>query len=131
MEPSIFMERYPVLDLALAKSECSLSTVDEIIAALKEKIDANPDIAYIGVFDHFSHTTAIGGSVADGIVDAKNLIFCFGKAIPNPKVLALRPRSIGIVDMGDQFVLSFMQAPQDGVTKAMIGWCEALAGKSV
>jgi hypothetical protein len=29
-----------------------------------------------------------------------DIIFCFGFAIPNPQVLAVRPRSVGIADLG-------------------------------
>ena len=126
MQSSIFMEHYPVFDFEIKKTDTTHASVDAVIAALKEKIDANPDIAYIGVFDHFAHTTKLGGAIVDGIKDAKNLLFCFGKAIPNPKVLALRPRSIGVVDMGDHFVISFMEAPQEAVSKAMIAWCQGL-----
>ncbi|MEZ5685385.1 MAG: hypothetical protein R3D78_05545 [Paracoccaceae bacterium] len=95
MKQSLLMEKYPVFDLTLPKAETSCADVDAVIAALKAKIDAHPKVAYIATFDHFSHTKAIGGTVAEGIRDARNIVFCFGIALPNPHVLAVRPRSIG------------------------------------
>ena len=56
------------------------------------------------------------------MVAAVDVIFCFGFALPNPQILALRPRSIGIADMGDKFVISFMEAPMQPANLAMETW---------
>lgn len=129
MKQSLLMEKYPVFELTLPKSETSCTSVDEIIAALKAKIDAHPKVAYIATFDHFAHTTAIGGTVAETIRDAKNLVFCFGMMLPNPHVLAVRPRAIGIADIGEAFVINFLEPPMEIATKEMETWCKALADK--
>ena len=129
MKQSLLMEKYPVFDLEIAKSETSCTSVDDVIAALKAKIDAHPKVAYIATFDHYAHTTAIEGSIADAVKAAQNIVFCFGVALPNPHVLAVRPRSIGVADMGDRFHVTFLEPPMEVATKEMEAWCKALADK--
>ncbi len=130
MKQSLLMEKYPVFDLTLPKSETSCADTDAVIAALKAKIDAHPKVAYIATFDHHAHTTAIEGTIAPEIAAAQNIVFCFGIALPNPKVLAVRPRSIGVADMGDHFHLTFLEPPMELATKEMESWCKALADKA-
>lgn len=130
MKQSLLMEKYPTFDLQIGKDETSLTSVDEILAALKVNIDAHPKVAYIGIFDHLSHTKSIDGEIAPEIKDAKNILFCFGVKLPNPRVLAVRPRSIGVTDMGDHFHISFMEPPMPMATDAMEEWCKALADKA-
>ncbi|MFC2966671.1 DUF6858 family protein [Acidimangrovimonas pyrenivorans] len=129
MRQSLLMDRYPAYDLTLPKRETSLGSVDEIIAALKARIDAHPKVAYIATFDHYGHTRAIDGTVSDEIKEAKNIVFCFGVALPNPHVLAVRPRSIGIADMGDHFEITFLEPPMEVATKEMEAWCKDLADR--
>ncbi|WP_417808339.1 DUF6858 family protein [Thioclava sp.] len=130
MKQSLLMEKYPVFDMTLPKGETSCTSVDDIIAKLHAKIDAHPKVAYIATFDHYAHTKSIDGTVADGIKDAKNIVFCFGVALPNPHVLAVRPRAIGVADMGDNFHLTFLEPPMEVATKEMESWCKALADKA-
>jgi Family of unknown function (DUF6858) len=129
MKQSVLMEKYPVFEMDLQKSETTYTNVDEIIEALKTKVDAHPKVAYISVFDHYGHTKSIDGKIDQKIVDAKNLIFCFGFALPNPRVLSIRPRSIGVSDMGDYFAIVFMEPPMEVATKEMHAWCKGLANK--
>lgn len=74
-------------------------------------------MAFIGVFDHYAHTQGIGGEIDPDIKAAVDVIFCFGFALPNPQVLAVRPRSIGVADLGDRFVVSFLEAPMPPPTR--------------
>lgn len=124
------MDKYPVYELDLPKNETSYTSVDEIVGALKSKIDDHPKVAYIGIFDHYNHTKSIDGVIGEKIQDAKNLVFCFGFALPSPRVLSVRPRSIGVSDMGDHFNIIFMEPPMEVATKAMEAWCDELANKS-
>ncbi|MGD9888290.1 MAG: DUF6858 family protein [Halothiobacillaceae bacterium] len=127
MKQSILMERYPIFDLELPKGETTMKSVDDIIAYLHAKIEAHPIAAYIGIFDHFAHTKALPeGKIAPEIVDAKLIVFCFGTAIPNPHVMAVRPRSIAVADLGEKFVLSFMEPPMPVATTAMEAWVKEL-----
>ena len=57
------------------------------------------------------------------IRQAKNINLCFGKKLESPEVLAVRPRSIGICDTGEEFVISFMEASHFVANKAMESWC--------
>jgi hypothetical protein len=62
------------------------------------------------------------------MIDAKNIIFCFGKEIPNPKILAVRPRSIGVCEFADKFEINFLEAPKEGLQKELEEWIDGLKG---
>ena len=113
--------------MELLKNETDCQNVDDIIARYQTHIDENETAVFIAVFDHYTHTKNLkNGVIAPEILDAKNLIFCFGVKLLDPKIPALRPRSIGISELADRFVISFLEAPQPGVTDAIIQWSESL-----
>lgn len=121
-----FQERYPIAVVDIAKAETCFQSAEAIGEYFKACIASTPRVSYIASFDHLAHTKAIGGEIAPGIQAAVNVVFCFGHALPNPQVLAVRPRSIGIADMGDHFVISFMDAPMKPANDAMQAWALAL-----
>ena len=128
MKQITVMEKYPVFTIEISKDETTYKNVDEIIEYLKTQIEAHPVATVIGVFDHYAHTASLEvGEIADTIKNAKNLICCFGKALPKPEVLAVRPRSFGVADMGDSFVVSFLEAPNPDANNAMEKWVKAIA----
>jgi len=122
MKQTMLQEKYPLYVAEISKSETACQTVDALIDYYKGKIAENPKIKFIGIFDHYTHTRSIGGDIAPGIVAAVDIIFCFGFALPSPQMLAVRPRSIGIADMGDKFIISFMEAPMQPANQAMEAW---------
>ncbi len=123
MEKTNFMDKYPVHSLIIKKDETAFKNIDEIIEHLKSLIVENPVATFITVFDHFSHTTSLKeGVINEEIKDAKNLIFCFGKQIPNPKILAVRPRSIGITELEDSFSIDTLEAPNPQLQETLVGW---------
>lgn len=121
-----FQEKYPISVMDIAKTETTYQSAEAIAEYFRSCIASTPRVSYIGTFDHHAHTTAIGGEVAPQIKAAINVLFCFGHALPNPQVLAVRPRSIGIADLGDHFVVSFMDAPMKPANDAMQAWALAL-----
>lgn len=130
MKQSLFQEKYPVFTLELNKDETSGTSVDAIIEYFKARIDENHDAKFIAVFDHYAHTKSLPeGEIAPEILDAKNLIFCFGVKIPTPGVLAVRPRSIGVVELADKFIITFMEAPMPRANNAMESWAKGLKNK--
>jgi len=130
MKQITVMEKYPVFTLEISKDETTLESVDAILIYLKEKIEAHPIAVYIGEFDHYAHTASLdAGVIAEDIKDAKNIICCFGKALPKPEVLAVRPRSVGVADMGDSFVVSFLEAPNPDANNAMESWVKDIVNK--
>lgn len=122
MKQTLLQEKYPIFVAEIAKTETTYQTVDSLVDYYKAKIAENPKVHFIGVFDHYAHTRKIGGEIAAAITAAVDIVFCFGYAIPNPQMLAVRPRSIGIADMGDKFVISFMEAPMQPANQAMEAW---------
>lgn len=126
MKQTMLQEKYPIFVAEIAKGETACKNVDDVVAYLKDKIAENPKVQFIGLFDHYAHTSNIGGEIAAGIVGAVDVIFCFGFALPNPQVLAVRPRSIGVADLGDKFVVSFLEAPMAPANAAMEAWVKGL-----
>ena len=127
MKQITVMEKYPVFTLEIGKNETSYKNIDEIFTYLKEQIAAHPIATYIGEFDHYVHTSSLeAGEISDEIKDAKNLICCFGKILPKPEILAVRPRAIGVAEMEDSFVVSFLEAPNPEANAAMEKWAKGI-----
>jgi len=127
MKKSIIMEKYPVFELNIKKSETKFQTADEIIEYLKEKIDNHPIAIYIATFDHYSHTNSLAdGEISADILDAKNIVCCFGKNLPKANLLSVRPRSIGVAELSDEFVVSFLEAPNPIANDAMESWVKGI-----
>ena len=115
---------YPVY---VKKIDGGKYSVDSIIDILKNNIKEHPFAEFITVFDHYAFTSKIDGHVlSEDILGAKDLIFCFGKELPVPEMLSIRPRSIGIAKTRDGFTISFMQAPNEKATQSMMNWVKAL-----
>jgi len=126
MQQKVFMEKYPIFELDLPKSECKYTTVAEIVQDLTDKVTQHPIAKFIGHFDHLAHTQSIDGEVNADILAAQHIVFCFGTKLPNAHVMAVRPRSIGVVEFADNFVINFMEPPMPVATEAMIAWVKAL-----
>ena len=128
MKQITVMEKYPVFTIEIAKNETTYKNVDEILAYLKSQIEAHPIATYIGEFDHYTHTKNLEvGEISENIKDAKNIICCFGKVLPKPEVLAVRPRAIGVAEMAESFVISFLEAPNPDANAAMEKWAKGIA----
>ena len=127
MKKVIFKDKYPVFTTTISKDSIKVSSIDEIIKYFKEKIEAHKIAKFIAVFDHMTHTKSLGGSAfAEGMLDAQNVIFCFGKEILTGRVLAVRPRSIGISEYEDRFEFDFLEAPKEQLQKVMETWVKDL-----
>jgi hypothetical protein len=128
MKQKIFKEKYHIFELEYKKDEIKYKNVDEIISALQVKIDAHPVLAFIAIFDQYKHTSSLEGSeINPNIKAAKNIVFCFGKELPTPEVLAVRPRSIGVCEMKDSFIVNFLEAPNEMANKTMEDFVKSLA----
>jgi len=130
MKQITVMEKYPVFTYAVKKEDTTFKSVDEVLEFLNSKISEHPVATFIAIFDHYSHTKGLKvGEISEDIKDAKNIVFCFGKALPNPQVMAVRPRSIAVAELSDSFEISFMQAPNPDANDAMQNWVKAVANK--
>lgn len=126
MQKKMFQDKYPIFELKIAKADCKYATVNAILDDLQGKIDAHPKAVFIARFDHFSHTKSIDGEINPQIQDAQNIVFCFGFQLPGADPVAVRPRAIGVTDLGDSFVVNFMEAPNPVAQETMQTWVKAL-----
>ncbi|MEJ1343365.1 MAG: hypothetical protein RNU03_05010 [Candidatus Sedimenticola sp. (ex Thyasira tokunagai)] len=127
MKQLLSHERHSHFTLEIEREECRFGSADEIINYLKHCIDAHSIAAFIATFDHFKHThEVIGGQVDSEILDAKNIIFCFGITLQDPHSMALRPRSIGVVELADWFIVTFMETPMPVANVTMERWAKSL-----
>ncbi|MFT7860197.1 MAG: DUF6858 family protein [Sulfurimonas sp.] len=128
MTKTAFMDKYPVFSYELAKSETNYTSVDEIIEYFKTLVQQHPIATEITTFDHYAHTKSLNdGEIAPEIKDAKNFIFCFGKQLPNTKMLAVRPRSIGVSELEESFSIDFLQVPNDQLQELVVQWVLGLS----
>ena len=126
MTRSILLDTHPMYAMKILKSEAKVSNVAQIIEHFKIKIKENPEAVFITVFDHYAHTKSLDGNILDGVLDAKNLLFCFGHSIKNIEILAFRPKSIAICELQDSFVLEFLETPRPEVNAWMQSWIKEL-----
>ncbi len=127
MEQVQFKDKYPIFKTTIKKTELPHTSIDEIFDFLKEEISIHPIATYVGEFDHYKHTSCLKESSIDSAIkNAKNILFCFGKELMVPEVLAVRPRSIGIAEMENEFVITFMEAPNPVANESMQRWIKSL-----
>ncbi|MBN2647642.1 MAG: hypothetical protein JXR44_07650 [Thiotrichales bacterium] len=126
MQQKLFKDKYPIFEMNLPKAHAKFASVAEMMNFLGEKIADHPIALEIARFDHYAHTKAIGGEINPAILDAQNLIFCFGMQLPSADPVAVRPRSIGITEFADHFVINFMEAPVQAANDSMQQWVQAL-----
>jgi hypothetical protein len=126
MEQTHFDKKYPAYEARIEKSETNAKTCSEVLERLKADIEADKRTKFIAEFDHLAHTREIGGEAAEDILAAGHVIFCFGMMLPNAHVMAVRPRSIGVTEFDDHFVINFLEPPMMMATEAMENWVKAL-----
>ena len=126
MTKTTFQDKYPVWTLEIQKDKIKQKSVEEIIAYFKELVEAHPIARYIAIFDHYEHTTELGGKINPDIKAMQNIIFCFGPEIPSTKVASVRPRTLGVCELEDSFVIEFMEAPSPKAHETMQEWTKAL-----
>lgn len=127
MTQKIFKEKYHIFEIVYKKGELKYNSVDEIISSLKDMIEKHPIISYIAIFDQYAHTNSLKmGEINPSIKAAKNIVFCFGKELPTAEVLAVRPRSIGVCEMEDSYIINFLEAPNDAANVTMENFIKSL-----
>ena len=126
MKKTIFKDKYPIYTLELLKTEIKQQNVPEILEYFKQKIQNHPIAKFITIFDNYSHTKELNGPIMEGLFDAQNILFCFGPAIPNTKIIAVRPRSIAVCELEDKFVIEFIEAPKEELHDLMESWAKSL-----
>ena len=126
MKRTILLDTHPMYSCEILKKDTTKQNTNDIIEHFKRKIEENPEAGFITVFDHYQHTQSLGGEILENIIDAKNLIFCFGHTIKNMEILAFRPKSIAICETEESFVLEFLETPRPEVNAWMQSWIEEI-----
>jgi len=126
MTRSILLDTHPMYAIKFLKNEMKFSDITQIVNHFKEKIKENPEGVFITLFDHYSHTKSLNGTILEGVVDARNLLFCFGHTIKNIEILAFRPKSIVICELKDSFVFEFLETPRPEVNAWIQSWIKDL-----
>jgi hypothetical protein len=130
MIQTLLHEKYPIYTLRLDREETSLDSVEAICAYFRSRIEAHRSAVFIAEFDHYAHTRSLPeGQVAPEIRAARCLVFCFGISLPDPQVLAVRPRSIGVAETDEGFTITFMEAPMPVANAAMEDWAKGLRNR--
>ena len=128
MKKTVFMDTYPLFSIEIQKNKTSFKSVNEIIEYLKGLVDTHEIAKFIAVFDHYAHTKSIEDHMINSeLKDAKNLIFCFGKQLPSSKMLAVRPRSIGVSELQNSFSIDMLQVPNEELHKLTESWIKSIA----
>jgi len=123
----LLQETFPVYCLEFGHGETDYSSVDEIVGYFKQRIEAHRCARFIAEFDHYEHTRSLSeGWIDKDIQAARNIIFCFGITLPDPHVLAVRPRSIGVAETTEGFLVTFLETPMPVANTAMEGWVKGL-----
>lgn len=131
MKQVLLQEKFPIFKLEVDKIETVFKSSQELVDHFKKLIDEHKVTRYIGEFDHYSHTKGLeGGEIAEGLIDARNVVFCFGTKLPKAEMLALRPRSIGIAETETGFTISFMEAPMALANDTMEAWVKGIVLKA-
>jgi hypothetical protein len=127
MKQMLLQEKFPIFKLELDKSETEYKTAQDVINYFKQLIDDHDVTRFIAEFDHYSHTKGLlNGYVDEEIIDARNIVFCFGTQLPKAEMLAARPRSIGIAETVNKLVVTFMEAPMALANETMEFWVKSL-----
>lgn len=127
MKKMILKEKYPIYTFEIFKNEIKYNTIDDIIGFLKSKIEAHPIGAFIAVFDHMAHSKAFNGKTQEGMINAKNIIFCLGKDIPSSKMMSVKPRVIGISEFEDKFEFGMLEVPNEANHETIECWIKEIA----
>ncbi|MFP4166012.1 MAG: DUF6858 family protein [Opitutales bacterium] len=120
-----FKNKFPIFRVDIQKSE-KYPEASILVEVLKTKISNHPVARHIADFDHYLHTKNIEGGMPKELLGAIVIMFCFGPQIEEARVLAVRPRSIGLAEFENHFTITFMEAPSEKATDTMKEWIQSL-----
>jgi len=118
---------YPIFYINIKKNNCKFIKIENISNFLKEEISKHPIASFIACFDHCNHTNNIEEKeMSQDIIGAKIISFCFGKKLTDPLQLSIRPRSIGIAETKENFIISCLESPNSQTNEIMQKWIKSL-----
>lgn len=127
VKQTVSVKEYPVYCLEIERDETDFASVDAICGYFRDCIESHRSAVFIADFDHYAHTSQLPeGHIGEGIRAARNVVFCFGISLPKPELLACRPRSIGVVETDDGFMVTFLETPMPVANAVMEDWALGL-----
>lgn len=111
MKQMLLPEQHPAFRIEIPKAETRCASVAAIIAALAARIAETPNAAEIAALDRHAQTRGLDDEMHPDFVAAKNRVLRSGYKPPDPTMLSVRPRAIGLADMTGRFVVSVLEAP--------------------
>lgn len=118
MTTKLLKDIYPVYVKEFEKN----NSVDSIISYFENLITEHPSATKISIFDQYEQVKNNGGEILESIIGAKNIIFCFGEKLDIPIKVAIRPRSIAIVETQEKYIISFMEVPNPKLNDLLKEW---------
>jgi hypothetical protein len=126
MKQKHFKDKYPIFYREIAKAASPYKTVTQFLDYFEDKIIAHDKAEVIARFDHYTHTKNVDGDISEDIKDAKHIIMCFGWELLSADPVAVRPRSIGVTEYGDKFVVNFLLAPNPIAQQLLEEWVDEI-----
>jgi hypothetical protein len=117
---------YPVWIEEIAKADTFYRNVDEIVAALQARVARHAQASWIGVCDHYGLNLRLGERLPAAMQDARIALLCDAPALSGTAFLALQPCAIGVADMGNRFVFSFMERPDAAGNGFLRQWLDGM-----
>ncbi len=125
MKKTLTHETYPLYTLQTNKNECPHSGITGITQQLRHLIEQHERASFINIFDHLQQLRDIPPEqICEDIVSAYSILFYFGLTLPTPQVTATNPRSIGVVELTNQFIITFLETPMPLANTTMEKWAQ-------
>ncbi len=121
-EEKLVNNEFPIIKISINKNEFNshfnnngIDSFNELVGLFRNKLEGIKDVKIISEFDNLGHTQSIGGEINKNIINAKIIIYCFGKNLLSPEQIAIRPRNLSICEIGDYYTISFLKIPSDNL----------------
>jgi len=129
MQRSVSHEKLAICTVEVAKSETRLRSLDEIVDYLRACIEAEPLARSSPSSTLRAHALAAERRHRRGHPRRQEPGVLLRHHAAGPAGPGARPRSIGVCELDDRFVLTFAEAPMPVANLAMERWALSVVGR--
>jgi hypothetical protein len=127
MLKQVLFDQYPILTKSILKSDTNAQMSQHIVDQLHSCIDDHAYARFVGEFDHYSHTFGLNEHIiADDVVDARCVMFCFGKTLNGMHHVVLCPHTVGVFETTRHIDVVFLMTPSEEYNEIISGWIDGL-----